>query len=92
MLNKIINELEAKIAEYDIEADDAVNSLDIESMGSYVDKSLALKQAISIIKQHESEFEEEIKKAWLGGSETCCADYPLPETPEDYYNQNYKNE
>ena len=44
--------------------------------------------AISIIKQHESEFEEEIKKAFLA-SKLELSDY---KSAQDYYNQNYKNE
>lgn len=87
MLNKIINELEAKIEESKIIK---IESTIVQSIEA--GRRNAFKSAIYIIKQHESEFAEEIKKAWLGGSETCCADYPLPETPEDYYNQNYKNE
>ena len=49
-----------------------------------------IEMAIDIIKQHESEFEEAIIKAW---------DYGLHKgytgdigTAQDYYNQNYKNE
>lgn len=46
---------------------------------------LGLHDAISIIKQHESEFEEEIIKA-------CSYDGSFYDSPQDYYNQNYKNE
>ena len=83
MLNNLIKELEAKIAEYDVLTDVIKN-------GSYEKERFGLKQAISIIKQHESEFEDAIIKAW---------DYGLHKgytgdigTAQDYYNQNYKNE
>ena len=45
-------------------------------------------QAISIIKAHESEFEQTIKKAFLA-SKLELSDY---KSAQDYYNQNYKNE
>ena len=47
-----------------------------------------LNKAISIIKQHESEFEQTIKKAFLA-SKLELSDY---KSAQDYYNQNYKNE
>ena len=57
MLNKIIKELEAKIAEYDI-------LTDVIKDVSYEKERFVLKYAISIIKKHESEFEDKrIKNA-----------------------------
>ncbi len=49
---------------------------------------ITIDDAIKIIKQHESEFEDAIKKAFLA-SKLELSDY---KSAQDYYNQNYKNE
>lgn len=46
---------------------------------------ITIDDAIKIIKQHESEFEDAIKKAYDDGFE-------LSLSAQDYYNKNYKNE
>lgn len=80
MLNKIIKELEAKI-----ELNKPTEYCSISNHAVCMGKVSAYKSAISIIKKHESEFEQEIKKAFNDGAN-------IGTTPEDYYNQNYKNE
>lgn len=54
----------------------------------YVIAQNAINECISIIKNHESEFEQTIKKAFLA-SKLELSDY---KSAQDYYNQNYKNE
>ncbi len=45
-----------------------------------------IEKAIEIIKKHEKEFEQTIKKAFLA-SKLELSDY---KSAQDYYNQNYK--
>ena len=80
MLNKIIKQLEAKIEE---SKTIKIESTIVQSIEA--GRRNAFKSAIYIIKNHESEFEQEIKKAFNDGAN-------IGTTPEDYYNQNYKNE
>ena len=83
MLNKIIKELEAKIEE---SKNIKIESTIVQSIEA--GRRNAFKSAIYIIKNHESEFEQTIKKAFLA-SNLELSDY---KSAQDYYNQNYKNE
>lgn len=55
---------------------------------------ITIDNAIKMVKRHESDFEDAIKKAWEQGfiKNNTSNRYISDIEAQDYYNQNYKNE
>jgi len=65
MLNEIIKELEAKIAEHKVWADECKNECDIDGMTYHTDYCITTKANIEIIKQHEGKINRFIEWVYV---------------------------
>ena len=63
--------------------------MDIVEMDYYNGVEISMKVFNNMLKEALVKEKAQIKTAWLAGAETCCADYKLPETDEDYYTETF---
>lgn len=94
MIQKLIDELHEKIQECDVILLNSESMIDHYIQGS---AKQSYNEAIELIKKHEPDFEDAIKKAYEDGyydglPNAIKKDNGLDGDAQDYYNQNYKNE
>jgi hypothetical protein len=90
MINKIIQELEAKIAYHKDCSDKCQSECDIDGMSYHVDRFTTFNEAIDIIKKHEAKFREAIEDAYNQGESDGRYECGF-DSAQDYYNQKYKS-
>ena len=86
MLQKLIDELKAKLVSYDIQRVKAISEVELEELSDLTSRILELRYTLNLIQSKLPDFEDAIKEAFNDGRLTDIL------TAQDYYNKNYKNE